>query len=64
MQFKILGALVQFKILGAFVELKLLGAFASGLGFNPFESCLPSKKLRPHCIDVSKGPRSKALFLF
>ena len=39
MQFKILGALVQFKILGAFVELKLLGAFASGLGFNPFESC-------------------------
>jgi hypothetical protein len=38
-QFEILGALVQFKILGAFVELKLLGAFASGLGFNPFESC-------------------------
>ena len=43
MQFKILGALVQFKILGAFVELKLLGAFASGLGFNPFESCLMEK---------------------
>ena len=45
MQFKILGALVQFKILGAFVELKLLGAFASGLGFNPFESCSSQRRL-------------------
>ena len=45
MQFKILGALVQFKILGAFVELKLLGAFASGLGFNPFESCFRNESL-------------------
>ena len=50
MQFKILGALVQFKILGAFVELKLLGAFASGLGFNPFESCFCRKHPKAQSI--------------